>query len=103
MDRVAVARELVKLAKSVVGGYTADDLFESVMMDIHPHGPAIVDFGLTDQKHFEALYYPIRKGEITQDDLRKVSGDGPAITKLVNRSRSNPHRGIKFETPYDVM
>jgi len=96
-----------KVAKDMTAGYTADALFDAIVMDSWPSssGP-LVDFGLDgadSQKKYEALYGPIREGEITKMDLRKVVGDGPAITKLVNRCRSNPHRGIKFTTVYDGM
>jgi hypothetical protein len=96
-----------KVAKDMTAGYTADALFDAIVMDSWPSslGP-LVDFGLDgadSQKKYEALYGPIGEGEITKMDLRKVVGDGPAITKLVNRCRSNPHRGIKFTTVYDGM
>ena len=81
----------------------ADEVFDAMMMDIWPGSAAVVDFGLDDQRHYEALYYPILSGEITKLQLRKVAGKGPAITALVNRSRSNPHKGIKFVTSYDNM
>lgn len=72
-------------------------LQEAVMLDVFPDSPAtIADFWITDQKHYEALYYPIRAGEITAEDLDRVLGDPAKITKLVNKSPSNPHKGIVF-------
>ena len=119
MDKTTqtAASELLKianmvLAKPVTAGYTADDLFDSVMKDMWPGMGAMVDFGLDGfgaagradaQKRYEALYYPIRAEEITMQQLRQVVGDGAAITKLVNRCPSNPHKGIKFITVYDGM
>ncbi len=119
MNKTLVAKELVRIAKMVSAGSTADDLFDSVMMDMWPRQAAIVDFGLDGmvstssgqmsfsraaaKLRYEALYYPIRNGEITKDDLRRVVGDGPAITKLTSRCRTNPHKGIKFETAYDGL
>lgn len=67
------------------------------MFDLFPDSPAVIaDFFITDQQHYEALYYPIRAGEITVQDLDRVLDDPEAITKLVNRSPSNPHKGIVF-------
>jgi hypothetical protein len=82
---------------------TSDRLFEAVMLDLWPDGPAtITDFGLVDQAHYEALHGPIRAGEITREKLAAVSCNGPAITELVNKCRSNRHKGIVFRTIYDM-
>lgn len=79
---------------------TARRMFEAVLMDLWPDSPAaITDFWLTDQKHYEALYYPIRRSEITVEDLGQVLGDPEAITDLVNSMPSNPHKGIVFGEP----
>lgn len=67
------------------------------MFDLFPDSPAVIaDFFITDQQHYEALYYPIRAGDITVKDLDRVLGDPEAITKLVNAAPSNPHHGIVF-------
>lgn len=67
------------------------------MLDLFPDSTAVIaDFFITDQKHYEALYYPIRAGEISVEDLDRVLGDPKAITKLVNKAPSNPHKGIVF-------
>jgi hypothetical protein len=72
-------------------------LQEAVMFDLFPDSPAVIaDFFISDQQHYEALYYPIRAGEITVQDLDRVLGDPEAITKLVNATPSNPHHGIVF-------
>lgn len=72
-------------------------LMEAVAFDVWPDSPAtIADFWITDQAHYEALYGPIRAGEITAEDLDRVLGDAEAITKLVNEAPSNPHPGIAF-------
>ena len=75
----------------------ANTAYMAIMMDLWPNSPAaIADFFLTDQRHYEALYYPIRAGEITIEQLDQVLGDAAALTKLVNASPSNPHKGIVF-------
>lgn len=79
------------------------DCYDSMMLDEWPRMAAIVDFGLKSQKHYEALYDPIRTGEINIHQLESVLGDGPAITTLVNCCKSNRHKGIVFITPYDYM
>ena len=79
------------------------NLVESMMFDAWPRSAAICDFGLNSQSHYEAIYYPLRNGEITAEALDAALGDGPALTKLVNDAPSNPHKGIKFTTPYDCF
>ena len=86
-----------------VRGLTADALHEAVMDDAWPSCGAVVDFDLRDQEHYEALYYPIREGEITLEELREIVGDGKKITEKVNACPSNPHKGIVFRTAYDAM
>lgn len=78
-------------------------LYEAIAFDLSPSMTATVDFGIASNRHWEALYYPIREGEITLEQLDEVLGDGPAITELVNAAPSNPHAGIVFSTPYDEM
>lgn len=76
---------------------TARRTYEALMFDLWPDSPAaIADFWLTDQEHYEALYYPVRASEITVEDLDRVLGDAKAITELVNAMPSNRHKGIVF-------
>lgn len=79
------------------------NLFDSVMMDAWPRMAATVDFGLDTTEHYEALYYPIRSGELTLEKLDQILGNGPEITKVINLCESNPHKGIIFKTAYDNM
>lgn len=78
------------------------NLVESMMLDSWPRPAAVVDFGLDSQVHYEALYYPLRAGDISAAALDAALGDGEALTKLVDVP-SNPHRGIVFRTAYDRM
>jgi hypothetical protein len=78
-----------------------ENLIHSFMLDGWPRQAAICDFGLVDQQHYEALYYPVRSGEIQPEALDEALGDGPKLTALVNAAPSNPHKGITFTTPYD--
>jgi hypothetical protein len=79
-------------------------LFDAIMLDVWPDGhAAIIDFGLESQEHYEALYYPVRSGEIGLEDLDRALGSGPLLTKLAREARSNPHKGIEFRTPWDGM
>ena len=89
------------IANELVAGSTSKGLFDAIMMDIMPRASVTVDFGIDSKKHYEALYYPIRSGEIDLQDLERVVGDGPAITDLVRKSKGNPHRNITFTTSYD--
>jgi len=78
------------------------NMVDSIMLDnfgtLRP--AALVDFGIDSEAHYEALYYPVRAGDITPEALDAALGDGPALTKLVD-VESNPHKGIVFKTAYD--
>lgn len=79
-------------------------LYDALMQDVWPDAPAtIVDFGLESQEHYEALYYPVRAGEITIEQLDEALGSGPKLTALARSAKSNPHKGIAFSTPYDDL
>ncbi|HEX4132893.1 MAG TPA: hypothetical protein VHZ24_22865 [Pirellulales bacterium] len=75
----------------------------SILIDSWPNHAAVVDFGIDSQKHYEALYYPIREGEIAPNVLDAVLGDGPKLTALVRESVSNPHKDVSFHTSWDVI
>lgn len=55
---------------------TTRNLVTSVLMDVWPGHAAVVDFGIDSQKHYEALYYPIREAEIMPKTLDAALGDG---------------------------
>lgn len=79
-------------------------LYHALVSDVWPDGSAaIVDFGLESQEHYEALYYPVRAGEIGLRALDDVLGNGAKLTALVRSAPSNPHKGIVFRTPYDEL
>jgi hypothetical protein len=79
------------------------NLIESLMLDIWPHHAAIVDFGIDSQKHYEALYYPVREGEIAPHALDAALGHGEKLTDLTRQASSNPHKDVQFHTSWDVM
>lgn len=78
-------------------------LLRAVLLDMWPDHTAIVDFGIDSQAHYEALYYPIRAGEITPEALDAALGHGRKLTELVQRAPSNPHHGLAFQTSWDVI
>ena len=82
---------------------TTRNLVESIMFDVWPRRGAIVDFGLKSQEHYEALYYPIREGEITPEQLDAALGKGDALTALARSARTNPHKEIAFRTDWDDL
>lgn len=82
---------------------TTRSLVEAIEMDVYPTAAAVVDFGVTDQAHYEALYYPVRAGEITAEQLDAALGNGPALTALARGARSNPHKEITFVTAWDGL
>jgi hypothetical protein len=80
---------------------TTRNLVNAVVLDVWPSHPAIVDFGLDTQEHLEALYYPLRHGDITPEQVDAALGDGKRLTELVNATPHNPHKGIGFRTDRD--
>jgi hypothetical protein len=82
---------------------TTRNLVEAIWADEWPRNGAIVDFGLTSQAHYEALYYGLRDGQITPGQLDDALGRGEALTALARAARSNPHHGITFRTDWDAL
>jgi hypothetical protein len=82
---------------------TTRNLVEAITLDVWPRDGAIVDFGLKSQEHYEALYYPVREGEISPEALDAALGDGEKLTALARSARSNPHKDIAFRTDWDDL
>ena len=61
---------------------TTRDLVTSILIDAWPRHAAIVDFGIDSQKHYEALYYPIREADLLPKELDNALGDGPKLTAM---------------------
>ena len=79
-------------------------LFESFRLNVWPDGPAaLTDFGIDSQEHYDALAIPVRRGEISVEDLDRALGNGPLLTELARNAPSNPHKSIQFKTPWDEM
>jgi hypothetical protein len=79
-------------------------LYDCLKKGVWPDGPAaLTDFGIDTRDHFEALANAVVKGEITLEDLNSALGNGPLLTKLVRKARSNLHKDIVFRTPWDEM
>ena len=79
-------------------------LIDAIRLDLYPQSNAVLcDFGIDSQAHYEALYYPVRNGDIDAETLDSVLGNGPAITKLVRSFDVNPHKDIVFKTVYDMF
>ncbi len=78
-------------------------LIESLMLDVWPNHTAIVDFGIDSQAHYEALYYPVREGNIMPLALDEALGDGEKLTRLTREADSNPHKDIEYHTSWDVI
>lgn len=56
-------------------------------------------FGLTTDRHFEALLSAFYGGELTLEDLDRSVNNPALLTEIVNRTPSNPHKGIVFGEP----
>jgi hypothetical protein len=81
---------------------TTRHLITSVLLDQWPNIPAVADFGIDSQKHYEALYFPIRAQEILPQALDDALGHGGKLTALTRESASNPHKDVEFHTSWDV-
>jgi hypothetical protein len=103
----AVARALFDRARGRDGTQpirdTTRNLVEAILLDVWPRPAAVVDFGLDSQAHYEALYYPVRKGEITPEQLDAALGKGAELTALAREAPSNPHKEIAFRTSWDAL
>jgi hypothetical protein len=84
-------------------GDTTRNLVEAVLLDVWPRAGAIVDFGLRSQEHYEALYYLLRHGDITPEQVDAALGNGRKLTELVGTAAHNPHKGIVFRTDRDEL
>jgi hypothetical protein len=82
---------------------TTRHLVNSILFDAWPNDAAAIDFGIDNQKHYEALYFPIRKGEITPETLDAAINDGQRLTALVREAASNPHKDVEFHTALDLI
>jgi hypothetical protein len=82
---------------------TTRNLVTSILMDAWPNHAAVVDFGIDSQKHYEALYFPIREAEIMPKVLDAALGDGPKLTALARDAASNPHKDVEFHTSWDLI
>ncbi len=82
---------------------TTRSLVTSVLMDAWPSHAAVVDFGIDSQKHYEAMYWPIREAEIMPKALDAALGDGPKLTAMTKEAASNPHKDVEFHTSWDLI
>ena len=79
------------------------NLIESILLDAWPGNAAVVDFGIDSQKHYEALYYPVREGEISPTVLDAALGHGQKLTAMTLEAVSNPHKDVEFYTSWDLI
>jgi hypothetical protein len=78
-------------------------LVMSMLTDCWPTRATVADFGIDSMKHYEALYLPIREGEIMPGALDAALGDGPKLTQLAREAASNPHKDVVFHTSRDLI
>jgi len=82
---------------------TTRSLIKAITLDVWPSVAAVVDYGIHSQEHYEALYYPLRHGDFTPQQLDAALGKGPVLTEMVNAAPHNPHKGIVFRTSWDGL
>ena len=78
-------------------------LVNSILLDQWPNNAAAADFGIDSQRHYEALYYPIRNREILPAVLDEALDDGQKLTALTRAAPSNPHKDVEFYTARDAV
>jgi len=78
-------------------------LFAAAIEKRWPSPAVCVDFGVDSRAHFEALAMPIVNDEITMSQMDAALGNGAELTKLVTQAPSNPHKGLVFQTSWDVI
>jgi ribosomal protein S18 acetylase RimI-like enzyme len=76
-------------------------LFYRMRVHSPPHAVMQVAeaFSLATPRHFEALRAAFNAAEITIEDLDRAIGKPEEMTAVVNRSPSNPEKGIVFAPP----
>ena len=85
---------------------TADHLYECLMLDIWPRHSAMCDFGLDHPEsgtRYAWLQRLVREAGCTPDDLHRVAGSGPDITRLLDRHFPDYIGKPTFTTAYDAM
>jgi hypothetical protein len=80
----------------------ASDVYWAMLLDVYPSQAACIDFGITSQKHYEALHHAVREDGVGPTELAHALGNGERIQDLI--SRTNPHfSSVTFETPWDNL
>ena len=82
---------------------TTNSLISCIMQDVFPPIFVCAYFGIKSQEDYDAYYYPIRAGELNADNLTSVVGKGNELTNLLRSVKSNPHKDIIIETPWDNL
>jgi hypothetical protein len=82
-------------------------LIDSLLMDEFPRSTAVyVDFGIplhSPTNVFGAYQWGYKREMFSEAELDRALGNGPELTKLVNRG-SNPYgKGMIIVTAYDDM
>ena len=80
----------------------AKQLVQCIDNNEWPSPATCLDFGIDETRHFGALQYAVKLG-VTDYDLDRVIGDGPAITRLVRGIPGQPYADIEFRTAYDML
>lgn len=79
----------------------ATKLVEHLVLDTWPSGAAVIDWGIETGSHYGALQHAVRSG-VTEYELDRVLGDGPAITRLVRAVPEQPY-DVEFHTAWDAF
>jgi hypothetical protein len=99
-DIVSTIRKNIASKHPHVRQMTAD-VYGSLLLDVWPSGPGVVDFGIDSTGHLGALQYAVRDQGVTPEQLDEALGNGSALTALIQPP--TPYHGVKFETVWDKI
>lgn len=77
----------------------ACDVYTCLLLDVWPSPAGIQDFGIETERHYGALQYAVRDGDVTPEQLDEALGNGKALTALIRPD--NPYYGVEFSTAWD--
>ena len=77
------------------------EVYRALRLDRWPTPAGIVDFGLTSDRHYEALRWAVTREGVAPEQLDAALGKSAELQALI--SPANPHRDVVFRTLYDDL
>src|SRR5262245_43751786 len=76
-------------------------VFDALIMDEWPSAGSQVDFSTASTRHLGALQWEVKYDGVLLEQLDQALGSGERLQALI--SRTNPYRGVKFQTDLDEL